>query len=79
MVGGVVPPNTLRADPFGIPAAFCYLLVRQRSAINPPSDKSLEDSRGTEYVVVSTPRVAHLVFVLCVGLELGGRYAFHVK
>lgn len=26
----------LLADPLGIPAAFCYFLVRQRSRINPP-------------------------------------------
>ncbi|CAM9117899.1 unnamed protein product, partial [Laminaria digitata] len=36
--------------PFGIPAAFS-LLVRQRSKINPPTDKSLKDSRGTQHVV----------------------------
>eukprot|EP00904_Undaria_pinnatifida_P010819 jgi/Undpi1/6868/HiC_scaffold_21.g09344.m1 len=37
--------------PFGIPAVFCYLLVRQRSAINPPSDKTLKNSRGKRHVV----------------------------
>ncbi|CAM9489387.1 unnamed protein product [Laminaria digitata] len=37
--------------PVGIPAAFCYFLVRQRSAINPPSDRSLKDARGKRHVV----------------------------
>lgn len=27
----------VRADPLGIPAAFCYRLVRQGSRINPPT------------------------------------------
>lgn len=42
-----------RADPFGIPAAFFYLLLRQRAVINPPIDKSLVESRGKQFVVVS--------------------------
>lgn len=49
-----------RADPLGIPAVFCYLLVRQRPVLNPSMDKRLEESRGTEFVVVSMPpAVAH--------------------
>lgn len=76
MVRPVVPFNALHADPFGIPAAFCYLLVRQRSAINPPSDKSLEDSKGTQYVVVSTPRGTHVVLVLYGGVDL--RWALRI-
>lgn len=45
--------NTARPDPFGIPAAFLFMLLKQRSAINPPIDKSLEKEKGKQYVVVS--------------------------
>ncbi|CAN0378829.1 unnamed protein product, partial [Ascophyllum nodosum] len=37
--------------PLGIPAAFWYFLLRQRSRLNPPTDKNLEDQRGLDYVV----------------------------
>ncbi|CAM9940108.1 unnamed protein product [Ectocarpus sp. 4 AP-2014] len=37
--------------PLGIPAAFCYFLMRQRSRINPPTDKGLKDQRGRKHVV----------------------------
>ncbi|CAN0058299.1 unnamed protein product [Scytosiphon promiscuus] len=37
--------------PLGIPAAFCYFLMRQRSRINPPTDKDLQDLRGRRHVV----------------------------
>lgn len=40
-------------DPFGIPAAFLFMLLKQRSAINPPVDKGLEEEKGKQYVVVS--------------------------
>lgn len=53
--------NTAPADPFGIPATFCYLLVTQRSAINPPTDKTLQDSRGKQHVVVSTHTLAQTI------------------
>lgn len=32
---------------------FLYFLVRQRSRINPPTDKALKDLRGGQHVVVS--------------------------
>eukprot|EP00904_Undaria_pinnatifida_P010820 jgi/Undpi1/6869/HiC_scaffold_21.g09345.m1 len=38
-------------NPFGIPAAFLFMLLKQRSAINPPIDKSLEKEKGKQYVV----------------------------
>ena len=41
------------ADPLGIPAVFLYFLVRQRSRINPPTDKALKNLRGGQHVVVS--------------------------
>lgn len=44
--------TTARTDPVGIPVAFAFLLVRQRSSINPPTDKMLKNKRGKEYVVV---------------------------
>ncbi|CAM9140361.1 unnamed protein product [Ectocarpus sp. 12 AP-2014] len=37
--------------PLGIPAAFWYFLRRQRSRINPPTDKGLKDQRGRKHVV----------------------------
>ena len=47
-----VPP---RADPLGIPTVFYFLLSHQRSSIDPPIDKNLEEQRGTQHAVVSTP------------------------
>lgn len=41
------------SDPLGIPAVFLYFLVRQRSRINPPTDKALKDLRGGQHIVVS--------------------------
>lgn len=49
----VSPRSTSCPDPLGIPAAFAFLLVRQRSAINPPTDARLQKTRGKEHVVVS--------------------------
>lgn len=42
-----------RTDPLGIPGVFLYFLVRQRSRINPPTDKALKDLRGRQHVMVS--------------------------
>ena len=47
-----VPP---RADPLGIPTVFYFLLSHQRSSINPPIDMNLEELRGTQHAMVSTP------------------------
>lgn len=54
----VFPVYVLRhgADPLGIPAVFLYFLVRQRSRINPPTDKALKDLRGEQHVKVSHER-----------------------
>ncbi|CAN0138387.1 unnamed protein product, partial [Pylaiella littoralis] len=37
--------------PLGIPAAFCYFLVRQRSRINPPTDTMFGDLKGRNHIV----------------------------
>lgn len=44
--------TTPPSDPVGIPAAFFYILVRQRDRINPPTDYGLSDCRGTEHFAV---------------------------
>ena len=51
----VLAETTARPDPLGIPAAFAFLLVRQRVSLNPPTDKRLEANRGRENVVVRKP------------------------
>lgn len=44
--------STGGTDPLGIPAAFSYFLLRQKSRINPATDKELKDLRGANHVVV---------------------------
>lgn len=50
----------LRTDPLGIPAAFGYFLVRQRSRINPPIQKSVKDFHQRH--VVSAARLSCRLF-----------------
>ena len=45
--------TTPREDPFGIPTVFYLLLSHQRSSINPPIDRNLEELRGTQHAMVS--------------------------
>lgn len=58
----------------GIPAAFWYFLVRQKSRINPPTDKGLKDRRGGQHVVVRVSRRDDVVFRgLCIHRARVGR------
>lgn len=61
-------------DPLGIPAAFYFLLSRQRSSINPPTDKVVKELRGTLYVVVSTLWLGGKCCTVVTGLNVVGKH-----
>lgn len=80
-VSHICRPLHARADPLGIPAAFFFLLWRQGSSINPPTDRTLKEQRGSQHVVVSTPayRSVHKLWKGLVKQVLAVNYVFRVK